>query len=164
MSVRRRAAAGLTLVEVLISTLIVSLVIVSASWAMSAATTARHLRAEEPATAALLARELHELAVGLPTEPSGEPPAATFAGITALDTLDGARFAPPLLATGEAAPGVPLWEQEAAVSVYDVADTSLPVSPRYEPIDPGSGRIYRLTVHMSRRGADMGTWWWWIDP
>jgi type II secretory pathway pseudopilin PulG len=164
MTAPRRCRRGVTLVEILISTLIVSLVIVSATWALSAASTSKHLRTEDPAVAAMLAREVHELAASLPAGPSGNPPATGFAGVTALDTLDGARFSPPLLATGEQAPGVPLWAQDVSVSVYTLADTSAPVNATYEPIEPASGRIYKLSIRVTQRGADMGTWWWWIKP
>ena len=155
---------GVTLIEVLMSTLIVSLVIVSASWALSSASSSKHLRTEDPAVAALLAREIHELAIGVPTAASGDPAATTWAGVTALDTLDGARFSPPILATGETAPVDATWVQEVSVEVYALADSTVAVFDTYEPVDPASGQIYKLSVHMTQRGADMGTWWWWIKP
>jgi prepilin-type N-terminal cleavage/methylation domain-containing protein len=161
---RNSGRRGVTLIEVLMSTLIVSLVVVSASWAMSAASTSKHIRTEDPAVAAMLAREIHELAVGLSTSASGDPAATGFAGVTALDSLDGAGFSPPILATGEAAPVTPTWRQGVSVSVYDLADPTTPVFTNYAPIDPASGRIYRLSVAMTQRGAEMGTWWWWIKP
>lgn len=158
-----RREAGLTLIEVLVSTVVISMALVSGTWALSEASSSHALHTEDPATAALIAREVHELALALPTAPSGQPGATTAAGVLALDSLDGASFSPPLRATLEPIPSSTGWRQTVTVEVYELSDLTQAVSG-YVAVAAGSGRIYRLTVQVSARGVDMGTWWWWLDP
>jgi hypothetical protein len=111
-----------------------------------------------------MAREIHELALSLPREPSGKPPATWGAGAVALDTLSGAGFSPAIHATKDPIPGASGWKQAVHLDVYDLADLETPVVKGYAEIAPGSGRLYRLTVDVSARGQFLGSWWWWLDP
>lgn len=159
-----RRESGMTLIEVLVSTVIVSLALVSGSWALSQASSSKAIHTEEPATAALIAREIHELALTLPTAPSGKPVATTGAGVVALDTLAGAKFSPPIRATLETIPDTTGWKQTVSIAVYDLGTLTKPAVAGYAAIAAGSSQIYQLTVQVTLRGADQGTWWWWLDP
>lgn len=159
-----RRESGMTLIEVLISTVIVSLALVSGSWALSQASSSKAIHTEAPATAALIAREIHELALALPTAPSGKPAATSGASVVALDTLAGASFSPPIRSTLDTIPNMTNWKQSVSVAVYDLSDLAQPAVKGYAAIAAGSSQIYRVTVQVSERGVDQGTWWWWLDP
>ncbi len=156
--------AGLTLIEVLMGTLIVGLVLVSASWAVSQSSTSRHIHEESPINAALLAKEIHELALTLPTAASGAGVAANGAGIVALDSLDGATFSPPIDSAKSSIASAAHWSQEVTVSVYALGDLENPVSDSFTSETKSSSALYRLSVRVLNGHIDMGTWWWWINP
>jgi hypothetical protein len=154
----------MTLIEVLMGTLVVSLVLVSASWALSQASTSRHVHAESPINAALLAKELHELALTLPTAPSGGGAAIAGSGVLALDTLDGASFTPPIDSAKASVASATGWTQLSHVSVYALSDLDHPTSSTFTAVGKSSTSLYRLSVQVKQGSKDMGTWWWWINP
>jgi len=155
--------AGMTLLEVLMGTLVTSLVLVSATWALSLASTSRHAHAESSLNAALLAGELHELALTLPAA-AGSGAASTGAGVAALGSLDGAVFSPPIDAARTALTNLARWKQEAHISVYALSDLEHPTSATFAARDKSSTSLYRLTVQVTCGTQDMGTWWWWVNP
>ncbi len=161
---RSRRTAGLTLIEVLMGTVIVSLVVISASWALSQVGTSKHLHEEDPIAAALLAREIHELAITLPTTASGKPAATQASEVAGLDTLDGASFSPPINSSLQVVPNSASWVQDVKLSVYDMSDLTTAVSPDFSSASKSSTSLYKLSVDITFRGTFMGTWWWWLNP
>jgi type II secretory pathway pseudopilin PulG len=166
MTGRARPATGMTLVEVLVGTVIVSLVVISAGWALSGANDSKHIHAEEPIDAALIAKEMYELALRQDSTDDGDPPATAAAGVMGLDSLDGASFSPPLDASlGELAlANAAQWRQDVDLQVFDLSDLDTPSSEDFASASASSSTLYRLTVHVTFRGEDRGTWWWWINP
>ncbi len=164
MSTARARTAGLTLIEVLVASVLVSMVVVSASWGLSQASTAKHILEEQPVNAAVYAREIHELAQSLPTTPSGKLAATGAADILALDSLDGAKLSPPINSAKQALPDAEFWQQLVDVQTFDFTDTSKPVSESVLAAGKSSTTLYKLTVQIKFRNTDMGTWWWWINP
>jgi len=159
-----RRHAGMTLIEVLMGTLIVGLVLVSASWAVSLSSSSRHIHEESPINAALMAKEIHELALTLPTTASGAGAAALGADIVALDSLDGASFSPPIDSAKATIGSAAGWKQNVTVSVYALGDLENPVSESFTAESKSSTSLYRLSVQVMNGKLDMGTWWWWINP
>jgi hypothetical protein len=157
-------AGGLTLIEVLMGTVIVSLVVVSASWALSQAGSNKHVHEESPINAALLAKEIHELALTLPTADSGKAAATAPGEVVALDTLDGAEFSPPVSSALEELGGSKGWMQRVKVSVYDLTDLETPVSDDFTSEAKSSSSLYKLTVTVFDGKTEMGDWSWWINP
>ena len=160
----RRRAAGMTLVEVLAGALIVGMVMVAATWSVGQAATNKVALAESPVNAALLAREIYELALGQPTADDGSPPATGAAGVAGLDSLDGAVFMPPIKSNGSTVPHSERWKQQVSVSVWDMADLSAPVSESFVGAAQTGTSLFRLTVTVLNNNQEMGTWWWWINP
>ena len=160
-----RDAAGLTLVEVLAGTVVLSLVLASAGWAVGAGG-GETLRAEDPIDAALVAREVYDLALRQSTVADGSLPAKEGAGVAGLDSLDGASFCPPLNAAGQslALVNAPSWRQDVDVQVYSLLDLDTPVSQSFAGAARSSTTLYRLTVRVTCHGQDKGTWWWWLNP
>ncbi len=145
-------------------TLVVSLVVVSASWAVSQASTSKHVHEESPINAALLAKEIHELALSLTTAASGKGAAATPGEVVALESLDGASFSPPLDSELEELADNKGWTQNVSVSVYDLTDLETPVSAKFISATKSSAALFKLSVQISNGNQDMGTWWWWVNP
>ena len=163
---KRSACAGLTLIEVLVSTVVLGLVVVSAGWALSGASSSQQAHAEEPIDAALVAKEIYELALRQDTASNGSAPARDAAGVSGLDSLDGARFSPPLDATLQtlAIADPQRWQQDVDLQVYDMSDLETPTSQAFTGAAESSSTLFRLIVRVSFRGEDMGTWWWWLNP
>jgi type II secretory pathway pseudopilin PulG len=161
-----RAERGLTLIEVLMAAIVVGTVVVSAGWAIGLAVQSGAALAEEDSDAALVAREVLELALLQDTADDGDAPAKDAAGVTGLGSLDGASFCPPLDATGAALPlaSPELWRQDCDVQVFGLADLGQPVSEDFAGAAQDSSTLYRLTVSVSFRGQEQGSWWWWINP
>jgi len=160
-----RDAAGLTLVEVLAGTVVLSLVLASAGWAVGASG-GEVAHADDPIDAALVAREIYDLALRQSTVADGSLPAKEGAGVAGLDSLDGASFCPPLNAAGRslALVNAPAWRQDVDVQVYSLLDLDTPVSQSFASAARSSTTLYRLTVHVTCHGEDRGTWWWWLNP
>ena len=159
-----RRDAGMTLIEVLAGALIVGMVMVAATWSVSQAARSKVALAESPVNAALLAREIYELALGQSTADDGSPPATNAAGVAGLDSLDGAVFMPPIKSTGATVPHSERWKQVVSVSVWDMADLSAPASEGFVGAAQTGTSLFRLTVTVLNNNQEMGTWWWWINP
>lgn len=161
----RARAAGFTLFEVLLAVMILGTALVATTWSMTA--TARTKAAYDLASgpAPFLAQEIFTLADGLPREPTGVTGATTGAAVVALDSLVGARFAPPILADGSVADGFEGWEQRVNLSVFDLDDLATPT-----PADPAhglpaeGGALYRLDVEVWHEGQPADSFSWWIRP
>ena len=160
-----RHARGFTLIEVLVTAAVLGVALISASWTMSGAASAKTVLEPDAITASLLAREIHALANTLPKEPSGSVGATSAGGVQALDSLEGAVFSPPLRADLSTASDVTGWSQACDLAVFDLADLTTPTAD-----DPTAGlpedgtRVYQLTVTVSQGGETMGTHSWWISP
>jgi type II secretory pathway pseudopilin PulG len=161
-----RAQRGLTLVEVMLAAIVVGTVVVSAGWAVGLAVQSGAALQEESCDAALMAREVFELALLQDTADDGDKPADEAKDVTGLGSLDGASFCPPLDSSGAELPlaSPELWRQDCDVQVYDLADLGAPVSEDFAGAAQGSSTLYRLTVSVSFRGKEQGAWWWWINP
>jgi hypothetical protein len=137
----------------------------SATWAMSATARTHALHAGNSSLALRTAKELYELAEGLPRTFSGATGATSGAELVALDGLIGGSFSPPLRADGSADLALVGWSQESDLSVI-VADAS--ATPGAD--GPGDGlapdgtQLYRLTVRVLQGELEMGTFDWWITP
>lgn len=161
-----RRERGLTLVEVLLSATVVGTLVVSAGWAIGMAVQSGAAAQEETCDAALMAREVFELALLQDTADDGDAPAKDAAGVTGLGSLDGASFCPPLDSTGATLPlsSPELWRQDCDVQVHDLSDLGTPVSEAFAGAAQTSSTLYRLTVTVSFRGQEQGSWWWWLNP
>ncbi len=155
----RRSPAGFTLVEVLLTTLIVGLAVVGAMSAMSQAATTKHVLEDEPLTALALASEIHALALALPTGDGDGSPATTAAGVSILDDLDGASFSPPLDAKLQGISEASGWRQDIQISTVSLADPSVDL-----PDDAGSASLLKLQVSVSDASSVKGTYTWWLNP
>jgi len=160
-----RDATGLTLVEVLAGTVVISLVLASAGWAVGRSAS-DGLRVEDSIDVALVAREIYDLALQQSTVADGSLPAKDTVGVDGLDSFDGASFSPPLNAAGRplALLDAPAWRQDVDVQVYSLLDLDTPVSQSFAGAARSSTTLYRLTVQVTCRGQDRGTWWWWLNP
>jgi len=158
-------AGGFTLLELLITAVVVGTAFVAASWSMSATARTEALHAEQDDPALELAREIRELAVGLPREPSGTTGASSAAPPTALDGLVGAVFDPVLLADGGTSDAHDGWSQHVDLDVVTVSDpgTALGLDPA-EGLPADGPWLYRLRVEMRLDGHVVDEFTWWIDP
>jgi len=155
----RRALTGFTLVEVMLTTIIVGLAIVGAMSAMSQAATTKNIQEGEPLTALALASEIHALALSLPEGDGDGSPATQAAGVTILDDLDGATFSPPLDAKLAAVAEATAWRQDVLISKVSLADPSVDL-----PDDAGSASLLKLQVTVSDASSVKGTYTWWLNP
>ncbi len=155
----RRATAGFSFIEVLLATLIVGTMIVTATTALSTAVVAQDTLVGEPITAYGLAREIHSLALVLPRTAGDGLPAATGGDVLLLEDLDGANFSPAIGADRATVPGTTGWSQEVLIEAVDLA------APDMLAADPDAdGVLLRLTVTV-REGAEVrGTYVWWLNP
>ncbi len=159
---RRRAGLGVSFVEVVVAAGIVGMVFVAATWAMTEVTITKTVKSTDPPIAAALAREIHQLARTLPTAISGAPAATQAGNVGNLDTLDGARFAPPidaLLGTHSELAG---WSQDVDLEVFDILDLSAPISGALNDVPAHDGTLIKLTVDISQRGVAAGSYIWWL--
>ena len=160
-----RGQRGFTLFEVLVAAMVLGLAFTSATWAMSATARTKALHAGNSSQALRVAKELYELAQGLPTEPSGVTGATSGAELLALDSLIGAQFSPPLRADGSADPDLVGWSQQTELSVIAVDAPATPLGDA-----PGGGlpvdaqKLYRLSVRVLQGDVELGTFDWWITP
>ena len=158
--------SGMTLLEVLIGSVVVATVVISAGYALGGATDSEHLLEEESVDAALIAKEICELALRQDTAANGDPAATDAAGVKGLDSLDGASFCPPLDASlGALALSSPgSWRQVVDLQTYGLSDLETPSSQAFTGAADSSSTLFRLSVQVTFRGQDKGTWWWWINP
>ena len=160
-----RNERGLTLVEVLTAAVILSMVLIGASYSLNGSARARVALADEGSEAAFVAREIHELAQSLAREPSGSGPVTTGAGVLALDSLDGAVFNPPLRGDGSADASRSDFTQQVDVVVVSLSDPSVPTGQSASMgVDPFDPVLFRVDVTVLQGGTDVGSWSWWLTP
>lgn len=161
-----RAERGLTPIEVLTAAIVAGTVVVSAGRAIGLAVQSASTLQEESCDAALVAREVLELALLQDTADDGDKPAKEASDITGLGSLDGATFCPPPDSSGVDLPlaSPKLWQQDCDVQVYDLSGLGQPVSEDFAGAAQASSTLCRLTVSVSFRGQEQGGWWWWINP
>jgi prepilin-type N-terminal cleavage/methylation domain-containing protein len=160
-----RTDSGFTMVELLLTALVIGTAFVAATWSMSATARTKAAYEKEGGPSVFLGQEIQTLADSLPREPSGMTGAVTGAGVVALDSLIGASFSPPILADGSAAEGYDDWQQNVDLSVYSLSDLTMPTDD--DPADglaPESDKIYRLDVEVLQGGETVKTYSWWIHP
>ncbi len=154
--------AGLTLLEVMGATIVLSMAVVSSSYVMSQATTTRASMHAGPIDAALLAAHIHEAALGLSREPSGLGIATSGSDVLALDTLDGAVFSPPIDAQLEVIPASTGWAQHVDLRIVDPADPEN--SRALTTADSMGEEVIELVVTISEFGRSKGEFTWWLTP
>ncbi len=161
----QRPTRGFTLLEILVTAMLLGVSVIAATWAMSTTASSKTVVGEEPSTAARLATEIFELADTLPREPGGVVAATNGTPIDALDALVGASFSPPILADGTTESSLGQWRQQVSLAVYDLTDLSAPTAD-----DPAAGiaadaaKIYMLSVTMLEDGQAVDTFDWWLAP
>ncbi len=161
-----RTRAGFTLLEVLVATVLVGVAVVSTSWAMTAAARAKVERElADPISAELVAQEVYELAKSLPSEPSGTHGVTDPAGVVALDSLVGAKFSPPIKADGTADTSLAGWGQVVDLSVYGISDLdSATLDSALTELGKGDPKLFQLCVTVTKDGAEVDTWRWFLTP
>lgn len=155
----RRAAAGFSLLEVLLATLLLGVLMVAATTALGGAATAHETLVAAPVESFALAREVHSLASVLPRGAGDGLPAASPAAVALLEDLDGATFSPPISAARSSLSHASGWSQAVAIDAVDLAD---PSAAAPDPAAPGV--LLRLTVTVSEGRAVRGTYVWWMSP
>lgn len=155
----RRAAAGFSLLEVMLATLLLGLLMVAATTALGGAASAHQALVATPVESFALAREVHSLACVLPRDAGDGLPAASAAGVARLEDLDGATFSPPISAARASLTHASGWSQEIAIDAVDLAD---PTAAAPDPDAPGV--LLRLTVTVREGSSVRGTYTWWMTP
>jgi len=151
--------SGFTFIEVLLATLVLGTMLVTATTAMTAAIQTQDEMVSAPVTAWSLAREIHSLALLLPRDVGDGLPAADGASVLLLEDLDGASFAPPIAADKRQLDSAADWAQHVSVQAVDLSN------PALLAIDPAStGTLLRLTVTVLEGGSVRGTYVWWMNP
>ena len=163
-TLRRRATRGISFVEVVVAAGIVGMVFVTASWALTEVNITSHVKASDPPIAAALARDIHQLALTLPTQVTGAAAANTAGKVGNLETLDGARFNPPIDAMLGTHTELMGWSQDVDLQVYDILDLSAPVSGGLTDAPAHDESLIKLTVVVSQRGVPAGNYVWWLTP
>ena len=162
---RERANRGFTYVEVLVAAMLIGLVLVTATASLDSTVKLKAELDADPGTAHLLAKEMYELALTLPTVPSGDAAATQASEVTALDTLIGASFNPPLRADLSDYAAYGTWTQQTTLTVYDIADLETPSGDSAaDGIDEHESKLYKLSVTALQGAETMGTYHWWIQP
>lgn len=161
---RRHRESGFTLAEVLLVTVLVGVGLVGVSWLMTMAAQTQAVHAESSSETIVVAREIRELAETLTRTPSGTGAATTYAEVTALDNLDGARFSPPIRADGVDFSGFAGWTQVVDISVRHVDDPTVVVDAGAPELVKGAGTVYLLQVDVQEGGSVLATHEWWIQP
>ena len=161
-----RATRGFTLTEVMISTVMVGVAVVSTSWAMSAASKAHVLEeTAKPVTATMVAQEIFELAQNLPREPAGFVGATSHDEVEALDALIGAEFSPPIRANGEAFAGIDTWKQEVSLDVYGLDDLNTKsVQSALDGLEKTDAKVFQLVVVVKDGAEELETFRWFLTP
>ena len=161
----RRATAGFTLIELMLTVFVLGTAFVAGTWSMSATARLKEAYDQDDGPAPYLAREIYALAASLPREPSGLTGATSGAQVVALDSLIGASFSPPIEADGGLTHGLDGWRQNVSLSVYSLDGLSTPSS--CDPADglpPDSAQLYRLDVSILHDGQVVDAFSWWLHP
>jgi hypothetical protein len=160
-----RRAAGFTLAEVLIAGTIAAVALVAVSTSMSAVTTSKAELADQPAIAARLAQEIAVLAETLPREPGGSTGATSAADVTALNSLEGAVFSPPIRADLSTDVALDGWQQSVDVEIFALNDLQNPTGESLGiALSAQAERLYRLSVTIRHDGQVVETFRSWCRP
>jgi prepilin-type N-terminal cleavage/methylation domain-containing protein len=160
-----RASAGFTFIELLVTAVVIGTAFVAATWSMSATMRTKAIYDKETSPAFFLAKEIYELADGLPREPSGITGVTALDDVVALDSLIDASFSPAVLASGAVAIGLEDFSQHVSLAVFDMSDPDTPTADAPEDGLPVDGnKLYRLDVLIRENGEDLDTFQWWINP
>ena len=154
-----RAASGFTFVEVLLGTLVLGTMLVTATTALTSAAVAQDQLVTAPVTAYGLAREIHSLALLLPRDTGDGQPAANGAAVLLLEDLDGARFNPPIAADKRTLTHDSEWTQQIDLEPVELSDPDLPAADA-----TASGTLLRLTVTVLEGPTARGSYVWWMNP
>jgi len=157
--VPHRAASGFTFVEVLLGTLVLGTMLVTATTALTSAAVAQDQLVTAPVTAWSLAREIHNLALLLPHDAGDGQPAANGAAVALLEDLDGASFNPPIAADRRSLTHDSDWTQQIEVESVELADPDLPAADA-----TATGTLLRLTVTVLEGPTVRGSYVWWMNP
>jgi len=155
---------GFTIIEILVATMLVGVALISTSWAMSSAARSKVVLEDRGFEAAMLAREIHEMAQSLPREPSGVVGVSKGADVEALDSLVGAVFSPPVRADGQTLSSKTGWSQSVDVKVCCLDDPSVKTDEALKGLSKNEEKLYQLEVTVSYDGAAVDTFSWWLAP
>ncbi len=162
---RQPPQRGFTLVELLLAAVVIGTAFLAATWSANAAARTRAAYDQASGPAFHLAKEIHELAVGLPRTPSGTTGVTSGAAVVALDSLVGAAFDPAIASDGTASDGHADYSQHVTITVHDMAAPATPTGDAPEDGLPSDGdKLYRLSVLVRENGRDLDTFHWWITP
>lgn len=162
---QRARTRGFTYVEVLVAATLIGLALVTATASLDSTVRMKAEYEADSGTAHLLAKEIYELAVTLPSAPSGSLGATAAAEVEALDSLIGASFTPPLRADLTSASEFATWTQQTALTVYDIGDLDTPTGDSAaDGIGEQESKLYKLSVTVLQGAEPAGTFHWWIQP
>jgi prepilin-type N-terminal cleavage/methylation domain-containing protein len=151
---------GFTLVEVLVASAIVGIMFVCLLEAFRVGLTMLE-HSQRLTIASSLAEEVHQMTLTLPlADPSdalhwGLESGETAAACDDVDDLDGQTFSPPVKADGTPIAGLAQYAQR--VTVVSVSDANY-----NQVVANGASTVYRVTVVISRSGADVCEMSWLI--
>jgi hypothetical protein len=157
--VPHRAASGFTFIEVLLGTLVLGTMLVTATTALTSAAVAQDELVTAPVTAYGLAREIHSLALVLPRDEGDGHPAVNGAGVELLEDLNGASFNPPIAADRRGLTHDSDWTQQVLIEAVDLADPEQPAD-----VSMPSATLLRLTVTVLEGRTARGSYVWWMNP
>lgn len=160
-----RARRGFTLIEVMLTTVVVGMAVVAVSWMITHANKTQAMHQAETVDPLLLAREVYELAETLDPALSGSGPASAPSEVLALDSLDGASFSPPIRADLTEIATSSGWTQQVDLVAFDVSDLTTKTSDSVQGTQPtGSALIYRVDVTILEGSSVVDTYSWWLNP
>jgi prepilin-type N-terminal cleavage/methylation domain-containing protein len=165
----KRKEAGFSLIEVLMATVLLGYAIASTDAFFMAASSKATL-AEDPVTARILAREVHQMAKLLPREPGafGVTAETGYADIKSLADLRSVTFSTAVLANGKQYPDMSGWSQVVTLAKVELDDLTTPKS--VTPADDGrlvehfDATLLRLTVEIYKNGEFVDSFSWLLRP
>ncbi len=156
---RRNARAGFTLMEVTLAAVVVGVALMAAFSALSSAAVVKAMHDDHPATAFVLATEIHCLALEVERGVWDGTPATNGAQVLVLEDLAGATFSPPINARRAVRTDLSDWKQEVALTQVALDDPS-----RASTVDDGAAVLWRMDVTIKRLDVIRGQFTWWIHP
>jgi prepilin-type N-terminal cleavage/methylation domain-containing protein len=160
-----RRARGFTLAEVLFAATIVGVALVAVTNAMSSVTTSKAELADQPVQAAHLAQDIAVLAETLPRTPSGHTGATTGSAVTALDSLQGAAFSPPIRSDRSTDTSLAGWKQAVTVEIFKLDNLTTPTNESVgTALSQQASRLYRLNVTIWHGTQKLETFRSWCRP
>lgn len=154
---------GFSLIEVLLVSILVGVLLVATTSAMSAASSAKLVLASGPLDAARLARDVHSIALGLPSGAPTTERAAGYHDLAVRQDLDGAVFSPPIDATGAEVAALAAWTQRVAFERLALSDLQ---TPSDAPLVAAGAwpALDRLTVTIVEGEVELGRFVFWMTP